>query len=266
MYKTYAEWRDECSLSDRQVRKGRKVLHELGLVTEKKSNYGRIDYRVDWVALAEALSLDTNTVQTDEDLDDFDLFGDDDSLDGITVQGQFGRYSGESSLDAITVQANAGEYAEDYLTEKSTLQVDAEPAKAEPASLLINRNKEQKEGKEGSAPPLEAKRHSQNGHTPSETTAVRDVGEAVVTPPKPDDDTLLDEVREILNPDSGRWWGATFVAKRHAQYVPETVAKLIGNLAEDIERPEVISRVERSTLEAAVRYVMWEAEEEEEVG
>ena len=118
MYKTYEEWREECSLSDRQVRKGRKVLRELGLVTEKKSNYGRIDYRVDWVALAEVLNLDTNTVQTDEDLDDFDLLGDDASLDGITVQGQFGRYSEESSLDAISAQANAGEYAGEYLQEK----------------------------------------------------------------------------------------------------------------------------------------------------
>src|SRR5215218_3465794 len=68
MYKTYEEWRDECGLSDRQIRKGRKVLRELGLVTEKKSNYGRIDYRVNWVALAEALSLNTSTAQTDEDL------------------------------------------------------------------------------------------------------------------------------------------------------------------------------------------------------
>ena len=109
MYKTYAEWRDECSLSDRQVRKGRKVLRELGLMTEKKSNYGRIDYRVDWVALAKALSLDTNTVQTDEDWDDFDLFDDDASLDGNTVQRQSGRYSDESSLDGIRVQANAGD-------------------------------------------------------------------------------------------------------------------------------------------------------------
>jgi hypothetical protein len=84
-------------------------LRELGLVTEKKSNYGRIDYRVDWVALAKALSLDTNTVQTDEDWDDFDLFDDDASLDGITVQRQSGRYSDESSLDGTSVQANAGE-------------------------------------------------------------------------------------------------------------------------------------------------------------
>ena len=93
---------------------------------------------------------------------------------------------------------------------------------------------------------------------------MRDVGESAVTPPKPDDDILLDDVREILDPDSRRWWGATFVAQRHMQYVPETVAMLVENFAEEeeIERPEVVRRVERSTLEDAVRYVMWEAEEE----
>jgi hypothetical protein len=162
MYKTYAEWRDECSLSDRQVRKGRKVLRELGLVTEKKSNYGRIDYRVDWVALAKALSLDTNTVQTDEDWDDFDLFDDDASLDGNTVHRQSGRYSDESSLDGISVQANAGEHAGGYVQENSPLQGAPEPALAEPGATEINRDKEQKEGIE--APPSTDKRHprSQN--------------------------------------------------------------------------------------------------------
>src|SRR5215212_8193541 len=105
MYKTYAEWREECSLSDRQVRKGRKVLRELGLVTEKKINYGRVDFRVDWVALAKALSLDTNTVQTEEDLDDFDPFYDDDSSTAITLQWQFGRDSDESTKDEIAIQA-----------------------------------------------------------------------------------------------------------------------------------------------------------------
>ena len=121
MYKTYAEWRDECSLSDRQVRKGRKVLRELGLVAEKKSNYGRIDYRVDWVALAKALSLDGISVQTDEDWDDFDLFDDDASLDGNTVQRQSGRYSDESSLDGTSVQANAGEQRRRVRTGEFTL-------------------------------------------------------------------------------------------------------------------------------------------------
>jgi hypothetical protein len=164
MYKTYAEWREECSLTDRQVRKGRKVLRELGLVTEKKSNYGRIDYRVDWVALAEVLSLDTNTVQTDEDLDDFDPFYEDASLDAITVQGQFGRYSDESSLDATIVQANAGEYAGEYVQKNSPLQGAPEPALAEPGATEINRDKEQKEGIE--APPSTDKRHSQVAEPP----------------------------------------------------------------------------------------------------
>lgn len=282
-YKTYKEWKDERGLNRKQVDKGRKRLNANKLVEEKYGNYKRIEYQVDWVKLAELLLIPLKGGQSYDldDLkdDDFDVLGEEplyplkggqsssDIPKGGTVQNDTplmddspDTYAENSSFGGV--QSNARDYTVAYEQDNSTLQVDAEPAKAEPASLLINRNKEQKEGKEGSAPPLEAKRHSQNGHTPSETTAVRDVGEAVVTPPKPDDDALLDDVREILNPDSGRWWGATFVAKRHAQYVPETVAKLIGNLAEDIERPEVISRVERSTLEAAVRYVMWEAEEE----
>jgi hypothetical protein len=249
MYKTYAEWRDECSLSDRQVRKGRKVLRELGLVTEKKSNYGRIDYRVDWVALAEALSLDTNTVQTDEDLDDFDLFGDDDSLDGITVQGQFGRYSDESSLDATTVQANAEEHAGDYLQKTTLLQRAPEPAFAEPGAPEINGKKE---GKEVEEHPVEDKRHSQNGHTPSESTAAREKVIEPVALAKPDDDALLAEVREILNPKSGRWWGAPFVAKRQQDYTPEKVAQY---LAGDDDLPYGGRGDE---LLPHVRYVLWE--------
>jgi hypothetical protein len=164
MYKTYAEWREDCSLSDRQVRKGRKVLRELGLVSEKKSNYGRIDYRVDWVALAKALGLNTTTVQTDEDLDDFDLFDDDPSLDAISVEGQFGRYSGESILDANSVQANAGEHAGEYVQENSPLQGAPEPALAEPGGTEKNRDKEQKERIE--APPSTDKCHSQVAEAP----------------------------------------------------------------------------------------------------
>src|SRR5215212_9873902 len=78
MYKTYAEWREECGLTDRQVKKGRKVLRDKGLVAEKKGPHGRMHYRLDWVALRDALSLDAITVQTDEG-------GDESSLDAITV-------------------------------------------------------------------------------------------------------------------------------------------------------------------------------------
>jgi hypothetical protein len=164
MYKTYAEWREECSLSDRQVRKGRKVLHKRGLVTEKKINYGRIDYRVDWVALAKALSLDTNSVQTDEVLDDFDLFDDNLSLYANSGEGQFGRYSGESNLDAISIHANAGEHAGEYVQKNSPLHGVPEPAFAEPGATEKNRDKEQKERIE--APPSTDKRHSQDAEPP----------------------------------------------------------------------------------------------------
>jgi hypothetical protein len=181
MYKTYAEWRDECALSDRQIRKGRKVLSERGLVTEKRSNYGRIDYRVDWVTLAEALGLDANTVRIDEELDDFDLLDDGASLDANTVQGQFGRYSDASSLDASTVHANAGKHAGEYEQENSPLQGAPEPAFAEPGALEINRDKEKKKGIE--TPPLTDKRHS-----------------PVTEPPKP----------RISKEREGQTWGLIF--------------------------------------------------------
>lgn len=164
IYKTYKEWREECGLSDRQVRKGRKVLRELGLTTEKKSNYVRIDYRVDWVALARALSLDVITVQADEDLDDFDFFDDDDSLDAITVQGQFGHYSDQSSLDAITEQPNAGVHAPNYEQNNYSLQRAAEPAFAEPAAPEIN--KEEPKEVDLSSSPDDSKRHSQIAEPP----------------------------------------------------------------------------------------------------
>src|SRR5918992_1012872 len=66
LYKTYAEWREECGLARKQIDKGRTKLRELGLVTEKKGPHGRLHYRVDWVALAEVLSLSPVEEQTDE--------------------------------------------------------------------------------------------------------------------------------------------------------------------------------------------------------
>jgi hypothetical protein len=182
LYKTYAEWREECGLARKQIDKGRTKLRELGLVTEKKGPHGRLHYRVDWVALAEVLSLSSVGEQTDELndwFDDFDLIDDEDSLSPVGEQG---------SLSPIGGQPNTGEYADDYLSENSTLQVAAEPAFAEPAAPQID--KEINQDKEGSAPLGDDQRHSENGHTPSETTAVKDEVEQVVAPPKPGDDTL----------------------------------------------------------------------------
>jgi len=168
LYKTYKEWRDECGLTDRQVKKGRKVLRELNLVTEKKGPRGRIHYRVDWVALAQILSLDTITDQTD----DFDAWFDDEedefSLDGSTDQGQFGRHGDQAIPDGNSVQPNSVDYAVDYGSLDSTLQVAPEPVYTEPGAHEMNGKKEEKE-----AQPLDDKRHSQDGHTPGESRLER---------------------------------------------------------------------------------------------
>ena len=237
LYKTYAEWREECGLARKQIDKGRTKLRELGLVSEKKGPHGRLHYRLDWVALAEVLSLSP-----------------------VGEQGQNAPQGEQGSLSPIGGQPNTGEYADDYLSENSTLQVAAEPAFAEPAAPQID--KEINQDKEGSAPLGDDQRHSENGHTPSETTAVKDEVEQVVAPPKPGDDTLLDDVREILEPDSGRWWSAKFIADRRKDYAPGAVVTIMLNSVEDIEEPVAITEADKTELLDAVRYVMWEAEEE----
>ncbi len=248
LYKTYKEWHSECGLSDRQVKKGRKILRDLGLAAEKKGPHGRVHYRVDWVALAKALGLDAITDQSDDIDEWFDDEIDEISLDGTTDQGQIGRHGDQGSLDGITDRPNTGDYAGDYFQENPTLQVAAEPAFAEPAAHEINGKKEQKQVVDQ---PGGDKRHSQDGDTPGEKKAARlKVVEEPVAPPKPDDGALLADVREILNPDTGRWWGAKHISERHS---PEKVAQF---LAGEDELP-YDGRAEE--LEPVVRYVMWGA-------
>src|SRR5829696_5342901 len=56
-YKTLDEWRDERGLNRKQVDKARRRLKPFGVVEEKKGNYKRIHYCIDWVRLAELLSI-----------------------------------------------------------------------------------------------------------------------------------------------------------------------------------------------------------------
>jgi hypothetical protein len=151
LYKTYAEWRDECGLSQRQVNKGRAKLRELDVVSEKKGPRGRIFYRVDWVRLAQLLSLDTVGVQTEDLEEEF-------SLDTVGVQTELVHQGVQASLDTVGVQANSEEYAEEYLTENSLLQSAAQQSFAA-----------QPNGKrqENVSPAIHStdKRHSPNGAT-----------------------------------------------------------------------------------------------------
>jgi len=252
MYKTYTEWREECGLARKQVDKGRARLRELGLVTEKKGPHGRVHYQVDWVALAEDLSLSPCGEQTDEFDEWFDDDLDENSLSPYGEQGQFVPQGEQSSLSPYGEQANTGDYAEDYVTGNSTLQV----------ATKINKN-----GKtnEFSPPPIEDKRHFENDGTSSAdiaAKAVKDEVEEVVAPPKPDNDTLLADVRKILNPDSGRWWAARIVLDKSYCYAPEVAARHMLLNVGDIEGADAISEAKEEELTQVVAYVMWEATEE----
>ena len=56
-YKTADEWRDERGLNRKQVNKGRARLKPFGVLEEKYGPYKRLHYRIDWVRLAELLSI-----------------------------------------------------------------------------------------------------------------------------------------------------------------------------------------------------------------
>jgi len=102
-------------------------------------------------------------------------------------------------------------------------------------------------------------RHSQNGHTPSEKKAAKEVVSEPPPPAKPDNHTLLAEVREILNPDGRRWPDAHYIKKNFSFHMAEKVAGYIVTNAEDIELPEVATSAPREELVKAVAYVMWGA-------
>jgi hypothetical protein len=245
LYKTYKEWKDECGLTDRQVKKGRKVLRDLGLVTEHKGPRYRVHYRIDWVALADVLRLDAITDQPDDFGDDFDEF----RLDAIADQRQVGRHGDQAKPDAITDQPNTGDYGSRLLSGNSLLHSGDEPAFAEPPPPHMNGKREEVRASRGA---LEDKRHSQNRHAPSKKQAVKERVEKPVAPPKPTNDTLLAEIRELLNPNSGRWLGAEPARQNPEFYTPEKVAEF---MAKDPELPYEGAE----ELEPCVRYVLWEA-------
>jgi hypothetical protein len=76
-YKTADEWRNERGLNRKQVNKARARLKPFGVLEEKYGNYKRLHYRIDWVRLAELLSLPLKGGQSYE----WDDFEDDDFLD-----------------------------------------------------------------------------------------------------------------------------------------------------------------------------------------
>jgi hypothetical protein len=183
-------------------------------------------YRVDLVAVADLIGVELLSA-IEDDFDFFDLEESESSLE-TTQNGQPSHKHPESSLETTESSLEATESSLETSSvdtsvgtfSSSTLQVGAEPAKAEPAP------------------------------------AVRDEVEEVVAPAKPDDDALLAEVKEILDAESGRWSYACYIRN---DYAPEKVAGYIITNAEDIKRPEVVTSAARDELVQAVEYVQWEA-------
>jgi hypothetical protein len=130
IWKTFDEWYEECGLTDRQVKKGRKKLRELGIMSHKRGQYSRVYYQVDWVALADALDLSYVVDEDDIWFDDEDEF----IPDGISVpNGNENRSSFRTAMasdfipdgnsvqfipDGYGVRLNTREDAGDYVQEK----------------------------------------------------------------------------------------------------------------------------------------------------
>jgi hypothetical protein len=66
-YKTAEEWREERGLNRKQVNKARTQLKPYGVLEERYGNYKRLNYlhyRLDWVKLAELLSIPLKGAQS----------------------------------------------------------------------------------------------------------------------------------------------------------------------------------------------------------
>jgi hypothetical protein len=240
LWKTFGEWKEECSLSERQVKKARSILAEKGLVTHTRGQYSRVFYRVDWVALAAVLKLEYHPRGYQGQVEDwyaehlerhgesisdgitvqYEDFEDESISDGTTGQLHSRRYSGQVIPDANTVRLNTVDYAGDYKSIDSPLQVGGTPLSATPPPEEMEEKKEEKQ-----------------------------------PPTKPSDDKLLRDISEILDPKTSRWHHAKFIA---TTYPADTVAGYIHTNAEDIKDSEYVTSVSREELEAAIRYVQWQ--------
>jgi hypothetical protein len=188
-YKTADEWRDERGLNRKQVNKARARLKPFGVLEEKYGNYKRLHYRIDWVRLAELLSLPLKGGQSYE----WDDFEDDDFLDEPLepLKGGQSSWSDTPKGESIVIdtpqmddapdsyaknpsveggQTNARDYTGDYPQDNSLLQSGAEPAFAEPAPTQINEKEEPKEGNLSAQPDTD-KRHSQVAEPPEPNIA-----------------------------------------------------------------------------------------------
>jgi hypothetical protein len=262
LWKTYEEWMDECALSEKQVRKGRKILAEKNLITHKRGQYSRIFYWVDWTELARVMGIDFIhdgiTGEYGDEESDHDPWFDDPIHDPIASDFIHDGITDGFIHDGNTVDLNTEDHAGDHFQDSSLLQRAAEPSCEEPAAQEIDREKEQERVQEQ---PIADNVSSQNGHAQGTTTAGQEDGRGTVVaimPPKPEDDALLAEIRAVLNPDNSGWCNAWWVrTHRPDYYTPQRIAYFLS-IDEDLPRYE--GRAEE--LEPYVAFVLWQESRE----
>jgi hypothetical protein len=180
-YKTADEWRDERGLNRKQVNKARARLKPFGVLEEKYGNYKRIHYRIDWVRLAELLSIPLKGGQSYEwdDLEDDDFYDEPlEPLKGGQSSWSDTPKGGSIAIDTPQMddtpdtyaenpskgggQTNAREYAGEYLQDNYDFQSTASTAFAEPAAQEIKEKDQELLSQTG-----DDKRHSPIGEPPT---------------------------------------------------------------------------------------------------
>ncbi len=275
LYKTFDEWHEECGLAGRQVKKGRKRLEELGVLTWKRGQYGRVHYRVDWLALAGLLKISNPATvggpieDLDDDFEDFNPATVGGPIQSGHQGGPFnpatvgGRFN-PAALPVDPIQETTQEVSSgDFFQEISPLQ-GAGRQKTDAPRRAINNDFEDLE-EHFPSQPVNDKRHSQDGATPHEKQAPREEVDEPKAPPLPDDARLLAEVREVLNPDSGKWFRAYAenVRKNYGQSSAYSPDRLAGYLAGDVDLPYAGRKAD---LVPCLRYLFWEWDNERQTG
>jgi hypothetical protein len=230
--------------------KTRKVLEE-----HRPSKRIATFYRVDLIALASILGAELSepphgATQTDDF--DWDFDWEEDFLESESPHGatEPPHKATESPHGATTVGTTDGSFS------LSLLQRAPGSAKAGSGAMDRDRKKEEKD----SSPPAGDKRHSMDSETSSSEQAVKGEGEErePVAPPKPNDDTLLAEITEILDPTTERWEQAEYVWRLRPYYTNSNITTFIAG------NEELAKGWQDEEIRPAVDYVVWMMSKEKE--
>ncbi len=276
-YQKRDEIYDRCGCDRREQTLARKVLRgdrawkgkTFNLLHEDRpSRRKATHFRVDLIALADLLDVILpDELLPVEDLDDFDLLDEDAPESPYRATHETPEETPESPNRATESPNRATESpnrAASALSSTSSSALSSSPSLLQSgANQKTDSRPDQKNNdfetleEHHSNRPVTDKRHSQDGATQSEEQAAREEVDEPKAPPLPTDSNLLADLREVLEPDSGRWHRdyAENVRKNYGKssaYSPERLAR---NLADD---PDLPYADRKADLVPCLRYLFWE--------